>query len=90
MQRVFVLDTNKQPLMPCHPAKARKLLNGGQAAVYRRYPFTIILKYAVEEPQTQGIVLRDDPGSKITGLALVAHFKRGRRVVWAANLTHRG
>lgn len=25
---VFVLDTNKQPLHPCHPARARKLLRG--------------------------------------------------------------
>ena len=24
--RVFVLDNNKQPLMPCHPARARELL----------------------------------------------------------------
>lgn len=26
MQRVFVLDKNEQPLMPCHPARARELL----------------------------------------------------------------
>ncbi|MES9904735.1 MAG: RRXRR domain-containing protein, partial [Sedimenticola sp.] len=31
-----------------------------------------------------------DPGSKITGLALVALFKSGRKVVWGANLVHRG
>ncbi|WP_363321006.1 RRXRR domain-containing protein, partial [Mahella sp.] len=24
MQKVFVLDKNKQPLMPCHPARARE------------------------------------------------------------------
>ena len=48
MQRVFVLDANQQPLMPCHPARARELLSKGKAAVYRRYPFTIILKYTVE------------------------------------------
>ncbi|WP_197047581.1 RRXRR domain-containing protein, partial [Planktothrix serta] len=41
---VFVIDTNKQPQNPIHPAQARLLLNQGQAAVYRRYPFTIILK----------------------------------------------
>ena len=27
MQRVFVLDKKKQPLMPCTPARARKLLS---------------------------------------------------------------
>ncbi|MGB8687872.1 MAG: RRXRR domain-containing protein [Microcoleus sp.] len=40
----FVLDTNKRPLDPVPPAKARLLLNQGKAAVFRRYPFTIILK----------------------------------------------
>ncbi len=40
----FVLDTNKRPLDPVHPAKARLLLSQGKAAVFRRYPFTIILK----------------------------------------------
>jgi len=43
MQRVFVVDKNKQPLMLCHPARARELLKKGRATVFRRYPFTIIL-----------------------------------------------
>jgi hypothetical protein len=90
MQRVFVLDTNKQPLMPTHPAKARKLLAAGKAAVYRRYPFTIILKYAVEQPELQPVELKLDPGSKTTGVSIVAQFTRGWFVLWAANLHHRG
>lgn len=89
MQRVLVLDKNKQPLAPCHPARARELLRAGKAAVFRRYPFTIILKER-EGGDTQPVVLKIDPGSKQTGLALVADFKRGKRVVWAAELTHRG
>ena len=40
----FVLDTNKRPLDPVHPARARKLLSNGEAAVFRRYPFTIIAR----------------------------------------------
>ncbi|OQY45207.1 MAG: hypothetical protein B6242_11025 [Anaerolineaceae bacterium 4572_78] len=40
MQKVFVLDKNKKPLMPCHPARARQMLRDGKAKVYRRYPFT--------------------------------------------------
>lgn len=44
MQQVLVLDKNKKPLMPCRPARARELLNKGKAAVFRRDPFTIILK----------------------------------------------
>lgn len=90
MQRVLVLDTNKQPLMPCHPARARKLLKAGQAVVYRRYPFTLILKYAVEQPQVQPLELKVDPGSKTTGLSIVAQFAQGWVVLWAANLHHRG
>jgi 5-methylcytosine-specific restriction endonuclease McrA len=88
MQRVLVVDKNKTPLMPCHPARAKELLNKGKAAVLRRYPFTIILKYEVE-PNNQPVAFKVDPGSRTTGLALVADFKRGKRCIWAGELTHR-
>jgi len=42
--RVPVLDAAGQPRSPCSSARARKLLKAGRAAVYRREPFTIILK----------------------------------------------
>ena len=87
MQRVFVLDRHKQPLMPCHPARARALLSAGKAAVFKRYPFTIILKQALPAPQAQGLQLKIDPGSKVTGLAIVNH--RSGEVIWAAELAHR-
>lgn len=87
--RVFVLDKNKRPLMPCHPARARKLLDSGTAKVYRRYPFTIILTRR-EGGNLQEIELKIDPGSKITGISLVAHFVRGAMLIWACNLEHRG
>ena len=89
MQRVFVLDKHKNPLMPCHPARARQLLKKGKAAVYRRSPFTIILKDR-EGGNTQPTALKLDPGSRITGIALLALFKRGWVVIWAAHLHHRG
>jgi 5-methylcytosine-specific restriction endonuclease McrA len=89
MQRVFVLDSNRKPLMPCHPARARKLLSSGKAAVYRRYPFTIILKHR-SDGEVQPVELKLDPGSKTTGIALVAHFQKGREAIWAAHLHHRG
>jgi 5-methylcytosine-specific restriction endonuclease McrA len=90
MLRVFVLDRNKQPLMPCTPGKARKLLKLGLAAVYRRVPFTIILRER-EGGDVQPIEFKVDPGSKTTGLALVGEFpKQGRVVLWGANLKHRG
>jgi 5-methylcytosine-specific restriction endonuclease McrA len=83
---VFVINPNKQPQSPIHPAQARLLLNQGQAAVYRRYPFTIILKESKPEPEIQQITLKIDPGSKTTGIALV----QGNKVIWGAELTHRG
>ena len=89
MQRVFVLDKKKQPLMPCTPARARKLLSKQKAAVYRHYPFTIILKER-DGGDCQAIQHKIDQGSKTTGIALVADFQRGKTVIFAANLIHRG
>src|SRR5215207_9959971 len=89
MQRVFVIDKNKEPLMPCHPARARQMLREGKATVFRKYPFTIILKER-EGGDTQPVQVKIDPGSKTTGIAMVGDFKRGKRVIWAAELTHRG
>lgn len=87
MQHVFVIDGNKQPLMPCPPARARQLLSRGRAARWRRYPFAIILKHGVTG-ETQGLRLKIDPGSRTTGLALV--HEKTNTVVWAAELNHRG
>ena len=88
--RVFVLDMKRNPLMPCHPARARALLREGKAAVFRRFPFTIILK-SREGGTTQPAQVKLDPGSKTTGVAVVAQFKHsGRVVVWAGELEHRG
>jgi len=74
--------------MPCHPARARELLSKKVAAVLKRYPFTLILKRS--GGVTQELELKIDPGSKKTGMALVAHFKKEKRVVYALNLEHRG
>ena len=44
MSKVFLIDTNQNPLNPIHPAQARQLLKNQKAAVFRTYPFTLILK----------------------------------------------
>lgn len=75
--------------MPCHPAHARHLLKAGKAAILRRYPLTIILKER-EGGEVQPVEIRVDPGSQTTGLSLVALFGESLRVLWAANLAHRG
>lgn len=89
MSFVFVLSSDGQPLDPCHPARARQLLKHGKAAVWRRYPFTIRLSARTSaESVTHPHRLKLDPGSKTTGIAVVAEMTR--RVVWAGELTHRG
>lgn len=88
MSQVFVLDTNKQPLDPVNPGRTRLLLKHGKAAVYRRYPFTLILKGVVEQPMLRPLRIKIDPGSKTAGLALLNDANG--EVVWAAQLSHRG
>ncbi len=82
---VFLIDQNKTPLNPIHPAKARKLLDSGKAAVFRRYPFTLVLKRVIENPNLYPLILKIDPGSKFTGIALVTN--QGN-VIWAMELQH--
>ncbi len=83
---VLVLDTKKVPLEPCSPTIAKKLLRAGKAAVFRQYPFTIILKKAIEIQEIKQCQLKLDPGAKTTGIAIV----QKNQLVWAAELTHRG
>ena len=88
MSNVFVVDTNKQPLDTIHPAKARILLTSGKAAVLKHFPFTIVLKVAIDHPVVAALRIKLDPGSKTTGMAIV-NDQTGE-VVFAAELTHRG
>ena len=87
MSKIAVLDTHKNVLEPCHPAVARRLLREGQAAVYKRYPFTIILKREVSSPKTTDCTLSIDPGSKCTGLAIT---DSNHNIVACFELHHRG
>ena len=88
MTWVFVVDTEKRPLNPVHPGAARRFLTMGKAAVWRRYPFTIILKEAKPDEAVEPLRLKIDPGSKTTGLAIVNDLTG--QVPFAAELTHRG
>lgn len=83
---VFVVDTNKKPLNPVKPSRARKLLNKGKAAIWRRYPFTIILKHVVTETVLKPLTVKIDPGSKFSGIAVL----EGGNVIWGAEIEHRG
>jgi 5-methylcytosine-specific restriction endonuclease McrA len=85
---VFVLDENKNRMLPVHPAVARILLRDKKAAVWRFNPFTIILKAEAEEvkPVTNEVVrLKIDYGSRHTGLAILVDDN----VVWMGQLHHK-
>jgi len=70
MSKVFVIDQGFRPLDPVHPAQARQLLRSKKAAVFRRYPFTLILKEHCPDTPVP-LRLKIDPGAKNTGIALV-------------------
>ena len=89
MNKVFVLNGDKTPLTPCHPARARKLLRNKKAAVYRMRPFTIILKRVVEKPVvSEKIECKIDPGSKTSGIVVTITSNNKCDVVYAMNLKH--
>jgi len=90
VNRVFVLDKNKKRLTPCRPDRARKFLRQNKATIFRRFPFTIILRYEVKNKSNVPVEVKYDPGSKTTGIVLTIkrHSKNG--VIWSAELTHKG
>jgi hypothetical protein len=70
----FVLNKHNEPLMPCHPAKARSLLKQGKAEVVTRKPFTIRLLHGssgYRQPVTLGV----DSGFTSIGLSAVTDNK---------------
>ena len=69
---VYVLNKNGNPLMPCKPAKGRKLLRSGRAKVVNRCPFTIKLLWDCEE-NVQPVTIGIDKGSHTTGISCVGN-----------------
>lgn len=85
---IALLDTNQQPLAPCHPAVGRKLLRAGKAAVFKRFPFTLILKETKNEIITPYLVIKIDPGSRKTGVAVLNQTTG--QILFAIELEHQG
>ena len=88
MSHVFLVDAQKNALAPVHPGRARLLLKAGKAAVFKQFPFTLILKQSGAQAVGEPLRLKIDPGSHTTGLALVT--QTSGEVVWAAELSHQG
>jgi len=82
--KVYVRNQDGAPLMPCTPAKARKLLRAGKARVVARSPFTIQLGWQCEG-QVQEVQIGIDKGSSVTGISCVGNGA----VVLAAEIHHR-
>ncbi len=69
---VYVISTERKPLMPCSPVIARLLLKQGKAKCIKRSPFTIKLLYEATD-YTQELTLGVDTGSSKIGIAIVNH-----------------
>jgi RRXRR protein/HNH endonuclease len=81
---VYVRNLDGTALMPCTPAKARKLLRAGKAKIIAHRPFTIQLTWQCEG-QVQPVTCGIDKGSSTTGLACVGNGQ----VLLAADIHHR-
>ncbi len=71
---VFVINQHGEPLMPCSPRTARKLLQTRKAKIISRQPFAIQLLYGsagYKQPLTFGI----DVGAKHVGMAIVSETR---------------
>ncbi|WP_404276877.1 RNA-guided endonuclease IscB [Exiguobacterium undae] len=71
---VFVLNYHGEPLMPCKPSKARKLLNNGKAKLVKQTPFTIQLLFG-SSGYKQEISLGVDAGTKHIGFSATTSTK---------------
>ena len=71
---VYVQNINGLPLMPCSEAKARHLLEEHRAVIVNRTPFTIRLKFVVDDI-TQPVTLGVDAGYETIGLSATTETK---------------
>jgi len=88
---VYVLDKKGRPLMPCTEKRARLLLERGRARVHYCVPFVIRLVDRLQsESELQSLTVKIDPGSKVTGIALVREREKKVVVLSLIELVHRG
>jgi hypothetical protein len=69
--KVFVLNYEGKPLMPCSYSKSKKMVKKGAAKVIKRFPFTIQLNFKCEN-KTQDLVLGIDTGYKFLAASVVS------------------
>ena len=81
---VYVQNINGLPLMPCSEAKARHLLKEHRAVIVNRTPFTIRLKFVVDDI-TEPVTLGVDAGYETIGLSATT----GTKVLFEAEVKNR-
>ena len=81
---VYVLNCHSEPLMPCHPRKARLLLKEGKAKVVKMAPFTLQLLYG-SSGYKQEVSLGVDAGTQHIGLSATTE----QRVLFEAEVVPR-
>ena len=70
--RVFVLDRHGEPITPTTLRRAHRLMKSGRAKRFRSEPFTIkILDLSAKDVVVEPLVVKLDPGSHTTGVAVV-------------------
>ena len=84
---VFVLNRSKKPLDMISNAEARILIRKKLAVIHKIYPFTIRLRDNSCVGRDKSYIVKIDPGSKTTGVAIVDNKNS---VVMLAELEHRG
>ena len=84
---VLVIDKHKKPCNTISEAYARRLLFKKQAVIHKRFPFTIRLKNDNAVSKDRAYIVKLDPGSKTTGIA-IADDKDS--VVMLSELEHKG
>ncbi|NNN12386.1 MAG: HNH endonuclease [Acidimicrobiaceae bacterium] len=90
-QRVLAADKHGNPLIPCHPARARKLLQSGRARVHHLAPFVIhLVDREAGNSVVDGVEVGIDPGSKATGISVFWSSEAGRVGLSSLMLQYRG
>ncbi len=68
--KVFVLNLQGNPLMPCSYAKSKRMVKTGKAKVVKKFPFTIQLNFECEN-KVQDINLGIDSGYSFIGFSAI-------------------
>lgn len=71
---VYVISIDGNPLMPCKPAKARKLLKKGTATIQKMKPFAIKLTFECEN-EVQDVKIGIDTGYQHVGFSAITDGK---------------